>query len=214
MLKYIWINPVVAKMYASANIPLDAQLKEKGFLVVAGNPELAGVVKDKFVSACQQSTQPVLDTRCPLAISASKAQLNLEAYTIPDIHPILIHTAFDLYERYEIGETQNELHIVCPCTDLSHLGNQIAQSENKAQIYFYSWKDFAAQHGIELCSPVGCSPIPLGFFDQTELNVQKLTEGDEIIKELSNPNRFIEEKVHLVEMLWCKEGCHNGDGVR
>lgn len=55
------------------------------------------------------------------------------------------------------------------------------------------------------------SPIPPGFFDGLGLKTVSITGEKEIRNYLRNG---ISDEVQLVEMLFCNEGCHNGDGIR
>ena len=54
------------------------------------------------------------------------------------------------------------------------------------------------------------SPIPLGYFDSLEVKTKKLT-GRDNINGCFKGNLYFENDI--VEMLYCNNGCNNGDGV-
>ena len=54
------------------------------------------------------------------------------------------------------------------------------------------------------------SPIPPGFFDSLGLEMDSLTGRGPIEAYLSAGGRA---EARLVELLYCENGCHNGDGV-
>lgn len=54
------------------------------------------------------------------------------------------------------------------------------------------------------------SPIPPGFFRELGQRTMSLT-GRESIEQCVQDGSW--QRVRLVEMLYCRDGCHNGDGV-
>ena len=51
----------------------------------------------------------------------------------------------------------------------------------------------------------------LGFFEKLKLSTKSLTGEDEIREYFQSMQK---EKADLIEMLYCKGGCHKGDGIR
>ena len=77
---------------------------------------------------------------------------------------------------------------------------------------FVPWNKFVQSIGEEMKNiPPKKSPIPPGFFDGLGLNTASVTGEEDIRNYFRN---YVPDEVQLVEMLFCKEGCHNGDGIR
>ncbi|MFI3200216.1 MAG: hypothetical protein R3Y54_01645 [Eubacteriales bacterium] len=76
---------------------------------------------------------------------------------------------------------------------------------------FVSWKDFLQEEKATLELPtIPSSPIPLGFFDELSVKTKSLSTETEIRAYFHTEDV---RKVDLVELLYCKQGCHQGDGV-
>ncbi|MFD3156864.1 hypothetical protein ACFIJ5_08400 [Haloimpatiens sp. FM7330] len=201
---YIWINPVVEKMYKNDLDNLKNNLTEKGFIIVSTNGQIQKV-KNKFKNIILNSEKPVLDTRCPMAVDYVNKNIDTSKYNIPKIEPILIHTARDLYNSHVKDLEKDDLIITTPCKALKQLGKDIFK--NKQGIEFYTWLEFCSIFGIPTASKCNLSPIPLGFFRDISEN----------ILEISGENKFNEcfsqDSYDIIEMLYCSGGCNNGDGV-
>ena len=78
-------------------------------------------------------------------------------------------------------------------------------------VWFISWKKFIENIGEEPRRIViKDSPIPLGFFDDLGIKVDSISGEEEIKKYLLN---IKDKDARLIEMLYCENGCHNGDGI-
>ena len=200
---YIWINPVTAKMYRPE--VLHDFLDSHGYKRLETSTDWLTIVKEKYRTAVSQSPNTVMDVRCP-KIKDMLDEMGIQKYTVPDINPILIHCGQEVSEREDLLE--EEKIITTPCQALADMGNALALRNTR----FVSWRRFLEQLGEE---PAGIlpkeSPIPLGFFTELGLHTVSLSGEEEIRKYFANG---IPGEVQLIEMLFCKDGCHNGDGIR
>ena len=82
---------------------------------------------------------------------------------------------------------------------------------NLDDIRFLPWNRFLQELGDE---PEGIlpkeSPIPLGFFEELGLRTVSISGEENIRKHFEN---YVPGEVQLLELLYCKNGCHNGDGI-
>lgn len=202
-MKYIWINPVVEKMYNNSLENIKKVFKNKGVIVLSCDGKLEET-KEMFKKEIDTSNKTILDTRCPLALDYAKKVVLKSKYKIPSIEPILIHTARYLYDTY-IEDTNNEIVITTPCKALKDLGNKLFQNKNR--ITFFTWIDVCHLFNISLVKKCDTSPIPLGFFRDISNNILEIS-GKNSFKE-----DFIKQEYDVVEMLYCLGGCNNGDGV-
>ena len=203
MEKYIWLNPVVLKMYKQED--LNKTLENLGFQIVTCEENHLETVKNKYKDQFAGCSGLLCDNRCPKAISYVKAHYDHPSLEYSAIKPILIHSAEELANRFK--EEEVELYIITPCTDLRDLGIKLSLKNT----IFKTWTEFCKDHQIILPSiSAEKSPIPPGFFDNIS-NVVSLGSKDDI-------DRFFKESSleenQLIEMLYCQGGCHNGDGVR
>ena len=206
MEKYIWLNPVVLKMYDQEE--LTAALGSLGFQIVISEENHLQTVKNKYKEQYEGCKQLLCDNRCPKAISYVKAHYDHASLEYSTIKPILIHCAEELANKYKQHEAElYELYIITPCTDLRDLGNKLALKNT----IFQTWTEFCRDHQIILNSkPTETSPIPPGFFDNIP-NVVSLASKDDIDRYFQCAPK---QDKQLIEMLYCQGGCHNGDGVR
>ena len=202
-MKYILINQVVEKMYSE--IILHDFLTKNGFIKVHCNTNWADVVKSKYKNLLKDETKTVVDMRCPMAVEEIKKSGNTEGLIFHDIEPILIHCAREISQREDLMD--REKVIVTPCKSLAEYGNLLKLKDTK----FYSWLDFLKELNQDLsCKPLKMTPIPLGFFEDLNVKQVSLSSSKEI-NEFFKFNSF--EDIKLIEILYCDEGCHNGDGV-
>lgn len=201
---YIWINPVVDSMYEAE--VLNEFLARRGHKRLVTSGDWLTIVKEKYVKEVEQSQRPVIDVRCP-KIKHLLKEMGVDAdVTIPEIKPILIHCG-------EEGSRQEELIaeekiITTPCQALADMGNAL----NLEKTRFMTWNLFAQMLGDEPPHTLPKeSPIPPGFFEGVGLQTASVT-GEEEIR--SYFKMGAPKEVELVELLFCKEGCHNGDGIR
>lgn len=201
---YIWINPVTNSMYETEM--LNKFLHQHGYKRIHASGDWPAIVKEKYRLAVENLTHPVIDMRCP-KIRELLDELGITSdVTIPQIKPILIHCGKESGERKDLeGE---EKIITTPCQALADMGNALGLKDT----WFVPWNRFVERLGGGLeCIPLKASPIPPGFFTELGVKTVSITGEAEILSYFQNK---ISDEVQLVEMLFCKDGCHNGDGVR
>ena len=126
---------------------------------------------------------------------------------IPQIDPILIHCGIELANREDLKGKKKI--ITTPCESLATYGN----SKNLEDTMFVSWKEFIKNlnsHDKSMVRLLDESPIPPGYFDSLEAKVTSLSGEENIVSYFKNN---LHKKDDLVEMLYCTNGCNNGDGV-
>lgn len=205
-MNYIFINPVVDKMYHKEE--LCDVLKKNGYERVDITVDWHAFVKEKYKSALEEATMPLLDRRCPMAISHIEEQIQDKPVEVPFIEPILIHCAIELSTRESLKGKKKI--ITTPCESLAAHGNQL----NLEDTHFVSWKEFVKTLDGNLTlkdNSLDESPIPLGYFSSLEVKTDSLS-GKEMIEEYFMKERY--QGKDLVEMLYCDGGCNNGDGVK
>ncbi len=202
---YIFINPVVDKMYDKEE--LNQVLQKNGYERVTVTIDWHGIVKEKYKSAIDQSDHPLLDRRCPMAIDLAQEYVNSTEVTIPSIEPILIHCGMELAERESLKDKKKI--ITTPCESLAKQGNQLQLPDTT----FVSWKEFLKTLDHNLVTKEKAldeSPIPLGYFSSLNKKTDSLS-GKETIEEYFRQKQYQDKD--LVEMLYCDGGCNSGDGV-
>ena len=205
-MKYIFINPVVDKMYNKEE--LNDVLRKNGYERVDVTDDWHGIVREKYKSALDEVDMPLLDCRCPLSIEHVEKHIENKPVVVPSIEPILIHCGIELSTRETLKGT--EKIITTPCESLAAHGNRLQLQDT----HFVSWKEFYKTLNTNISvkeKALDESPIPLGYFSSLDANIESLS-GKEIIEEF-----FVQEKYKdkdLVEMLYCSGGCNNGDGVQ
>lgn len=201
---YIWISPVVDSMYEKDI--LNEFLNRHGYKRIDVSADWSAIVKEKYRLTVERAPYTVMDMRCP-KIKEMLEELDITSgVTIPKIHPILIHCAQEISRREDLLE--EEKVITTPCSALADMGNALGLKDTR----FVPWNRFVESLGGKLTDiELGKSPIPPGFF--TDLNIKTVSvTGEEAIRDYLK--KGISDDVQLVEMLFCKEGCHNGDGMR
>ena len=203
-MRYIWINPVTAGMYDTDM--LDNFLYLHGYQRVEASAHLPALVKEKYNTVLQTADSTVIDIRCPKVLDLLEGTPLAKTAVVPDIEPILIHCGRELSKRKELQG--KEKLITTPCQTLADLGNALQLPETT----FLPWNKFLDTLGGGLtASSLQESPIPLGFFDGLDCSILSLT-GEEEIRNCFSQNT--PPAADLLEILVCKNGCHNGDGVR
>lgn len=205
-MQYIFINPVVDKMYNKEE--LNDVLQKNGYERVYVTVDWHGLVKEKYKSALEEAKLPLVDRRCPLAIEQVRKQIEKEAVVIPPIEPILIHCAIELSMRDTLKGKKKI--ITTPCESLASHGNQLQLEDT----FFVSWKEFLKTldtNPVVKEKSLEESPIPLGYFSSLEVKIESLS-GKETIEEYFKEERY--KGKDLIEMLYCSGGCNNGDGVQ
>lgn len=202
---YIFINPVVGNMYEKEE--LDKLLINNGYSRVEVENDWHKIVKEKYDEVLKSTKKTILDRRCPLAIDTINEYVDDKDALIPQIDPILIHCGIELSNREDLKDKKKI--ITTPCESLATYGN----SKNLENTTFISWKEFIKDLNINesvKAKSLNASPIPLGYFDSLDANVMSLSGKDNIKSYIKNG---LYKENDLVEMLYCTNGCNNGDGV-
>ena len=203
MKKMVWLNPVVKNIYDFA--ALKEILQNKGFSVVECEKDHVNSVKNAYKNALAQK-ELIYDSRCPRAVNFIRANFKEQADLISNLNPILIESALELSAKLKEDE---RLYVTTPCEDLAELGREL----NLARTTFLTWKSFREQNEINLeMKRLGASPIPPGFF--TNLGVKTISLGSKEKIQNALSYKFSELKNYqIIELLYCENGCHNGDGL-
>lgn len=203
MKKFVWLNPVVKSVYNAKE--LGELLKNKGFDVVSCRLDHIKIVKTAYKNELKFKNL-ILDSRCPRAVNFIRSNFTDCAYEISYQNPILIESALELSANLK---TDEHLFITTPCEDLALLGRRL----NLAQTTFLTWKDFKELNEINLpTSKINLSPIPIGFFENLGVKTISLNGKEEIQNAFSY--KFSElKRYQIIELLYCENGCHNGDGL-
>ena len=203
MKKLVWLNPVVKSIYELA--ALKKSLQDKGFSVMECEKDHANSVKNAYKNALAQK-ELIFDSRCPRAVNFIRANFKEQAALISNLNPILIESALELSAKLKEDEW---LYVTTPCEDLAELGRGL----NLARTTFLTWKSFKEQNEINLeTKKLEASPVPPGFF--TNLGVKTLSLGNKEKIQNALSYKFSELKNYrIVELLYCENGCHNGDGL-
>ncbi len=209
MSKYIWVNPVAEKMYGCEVHRIKEHLENKGYIFAGCDPQLEYVEK-QYVEYSKDKSKIILDCRCPETINLLKNEGMLDGFEVPMIEPILIRTSRVLYDKY-VKNSEDILIITCPCTQLRDHGRKLF--EDNDNIIFYTWKEFIESQGMHSHGQIDESPIPLGFFRKSFEEVLELSGKEIILSEIKNIKGHKIRKYDIVEMLYCNEGCNNGDGL-
>lgn len=203
MKKVVWLNPVVKNIYDFA--ALKEILQNKGFIVVECEKDHVNSVKNAYKNALAQK-ELIYDSRCPRAVNFIRANFKEQAALISNLNPILIESALELSSKLKEDEW---LYVTTPCEDLAELGREL----NLARTTFLTWKSFREQNAINLkMRNIEQSPVPPGFFTNLGVKTISLSSKEKIENALSY--KFSELKNYqIIELLYCENGCHNGDGL-
>lgn len=202
----IWINPVTAAMYEPKQ--LNAFLQKHGYRQYVSTTDWAETVRRKYKVLVDKVSGTVMDMRCPKikALLDIHGMKNDDDIIIPDIHPILIHYAKEASLKAYME--QKEIVITTPCQPLADMGNDM----KLFGIRFIAWNRFLMEIGEEPDRKIiKESPIPPGFFDNLNVKTVSVSGEDEIREYLTH---FTSRQDRLAELLYCPNGCHNGDGIR
>ncbi len=199
---YILINPVTASMYDMRL--LSEFLAGRGFTPVSCRTDWIRLVREKYADAAACAAKPLVDMRCPEAVAFVRGSFPGAPVLYPDIEPILLHCAREIAARF--GD-KDAVTVTTPCRALADYGNAIGLKNTQ----FVAWSTFARQTGCRLPSVhLAQSPIPPGFFSRTGDRVRSVS-GKACIGRFFAEGRY--EGARIVEMLFCPDGCNNGDGV-
>ena len=203
MKKVVWLNPVVKNIYDFA--ALKEILQDKGFSVAECEKDHVKSVKNAYKNALTQS-ELIYDSRCPRAVNFIRANFKEQADLISNLNPILIESVLELSAKLKEDEW---LYVTTPCEDLAELGRGL----NLARTTFLTWRSFREQNAINLkMRSIEQSPVPPGFFTNLGVKTLSLSSKEKIENALSY--KFSELKNYqIIELLYCENGCHNGDGL-
>lgn len=221
---YLWINPVSERMVSEQN--LERILTDHQLTQVRCRENWGGIVLKQYAELMEHADGTVADARCPEAVNLIEhynEEKNL-SIQVADIEPILIHCARELSARADLAD--GEKIITTPCRILAEQGNALELPRTR----FVSWKDFLMELGETLEPAPEASPIPPGFFTELSVPVVSLSGRDEIEEYLEKRSKALETEAEnretdnaadrsdhnplLLELLYCRHGCHMGDGVR
>lgn len=201
-MQYVFINPVTALMYSEKE--LTDQLNRAGYTPVSCNVVWRDVVRERYRQLIESDANIWADARCPRAVELVKKS-GTNAIKVAPIEPILISCARELDERDDLRD--DDIVITTPCGALADAGNALRLTHTS----FMTWSEFSRRAQIELVpQALSSCPVPPGFFDELPCRVVSVTGSADINRLL---DRVPEPDVRLIEMLYCPEGCHNGDGV-
>lgn len=210
-LHYVWLNPVIGAMAGTQYPLLLHQLRKLGFHPVQATA--AGAWVHQAYRNLALGTPPLLiDARCPEVVRLVENDFPALLPYIAPIQPILLRCAAELYERYVAPSPQTaQLTMVTPCHILAEQGRM----EFGEKIFFATWQAFAAEHDLRAnYARPNASPIPPGFFRNLPLPVTEASGAAPIRELLQSVEAYPEQfRQHVLELLFCPDGCHNGDGL-
>lgn len=212
-MRYLWINPVSAGMCEEDS--LNCFLKRHDLTRVECQGDWGRAVWKKYEASLRRGVT-VADARCPEAVrlleemrNEPENKMGMEHLKIAPIEPILLHCARELSSRPDLAD--GEKIITTPCQSLAVLGNSLGLENTR----FIAWNRLA---GDEVhIRPLKDSPIPPGYFD----GICREDGQAARVTSVSSPEKiraYVEsgswKQADLLEFLYCKDGCHHGDGVQ
>lgn len=201
-MNFVLINPVSKNMYDEQELKIF--ISAKGFEIVACKTDWLREVINKYRQKILATNKTVIDMRCPFAVQVVKNSFPNLDVGYPSIEPILIHCAREISQGYA---DRGKIFITTPCTSLAEYGNALKLKNT----VFVTWNDFAQKLGCYLKKTIlNKSPIPPGFFAPLKVSTKSVTGSLEIKRFFESESVF---DYKLIEMLYCKHGCNNGDGV-
>lgn len=209
--KYIWLNPIVEAMLRENWFAVEKLLEERGYTIVtctSGAPRVREAYQYHVKKAIKK---PVIDARCPMIIERIGEKYPQLVENIAPIPPILVACTEDLYIRYiEPDPKAATLTVITPCILLAEKGILVFGEK----VCFITWIQFAKEMGLGDYPQLQESPVPPGFFNGLNLSVLEASGNRRIesILELACAG-LLPEEIMLLELLYCEEGCHRGDGV-
>ena len=178
-------------------------LKAHGLTRVVCRENWGGIVLQKYRELLEHTEGTFADARCPAAVSLVRS-LQPEI-RIADIEPILIHCARELAGRPDLADGKKI--ITTPCRILADMGNRLELKDT----HFVPWNRFLQELGEPAAPAPAASPIPPGFFKDLPFPVVSRS-GRPAIESYVTGNEWHDAR--LIELLYCVQGCHRGDGVR
>lgn len=239
---YLWINPVSERMVSEQ--ALKRILTEHQLTQVRCREDWGAMVLEKYKERMEQANGTVADARCPEAVNLIERYNEEENLSIQvaDIEPILIHCARELSARSDLADGGKI--ITTPCRILAEKGNALELPRTRFVSWkdFLSELGETLESAPE-ASPIppgfftGLSVPVLSLSGQEAIEAylqnaamseaQKTadrmmagiagvgnqdTESGE--RKLKEDTAGTERSPLLLELLYCRQGCHMGDGVR
>lgn len=204
--RFVWLNPVIGTMLGPELSNLEKCLKKLGVTPVQ-IPNLGWVVLEKYQAKLGQGL--LIDARCPEAVNLIEKSFPELVQYIAEIEPILIHGARYLAQKY-LRNPKDELVMVTPCTSFSErYGEKFSPN-----ISFIPWNIFVETvTGWKTSQEPETTPVPLGFFNSLSAQVFEATGEEEIQTLLSEKPWEGAKGPILIELLYCPNGCHSGNGM-
>lgn len=199
----IFLNPVVKNLYSES--VLQAYIHACGYHEVCCAKNWAEEVLQKYQTELNAVSGIIVDMRCPEAVDHFRLLSPEKDLVYPDIPPILLHCAAELSRSFP----GDDILIITPCQALAAQG----ESLGLPNLSFMPWQAFLRmqeEKGIRApaAGKLSESPVPPGFFQGICEHVFLMT-GE---KAFHAPPQ-IPSGTRLIEMLYCENGCHHGDGV-
>jgi iron only hydrogenase large subunit-like protein len=149
--------------------------------------------------------RPVIDGRCPKIKELIHKEFPRFAKHIAPIDSILITNA-----RRQANMARENAVIVAPC---SYFELKKIEAPSAFFLAIGTWKEFKEKIDFHpKQKKLKKSPVPLGFFNEPlfgNLKVYSASGAKRCRKLLRN----CPVDAELLELLWCKNGCRNGDGL-
>lgn len=120
---------------------------------------------------------------------------------------IVLQKYRELLEHADGTFADGEKIITTPCRILADMGNKLELKDT----HFVPWNRFLATLGEPMEPAPDASPIPPGFFKDLPFPVVSKS-GRPAIESYVTGNDWKNAK--LIELLYCVQGCHRGDGVQ
>lgn len=201
-MRYVFINPVTALMYEPE--ALNRQLERAGYRRIECRAVWKGIVKARYGKLIGELNCMIADARCPAAVDMLRA-LQPEGMCIAPLEPILLCCARELSTRDDLAD--GDKVITSPCSALADAGNALSLPRTR----FATWREFARDANISI-EPRALSecPVPPGFFDGLPCTVLSATGREQILRLVAQAPKH---GAGIAELLYCRGGCHNGDGV-
>lgn len=211
---YVLLNPMIAKMAQKAYPALLEIIKDKGYIPLECVGGDKSVLEEYGQLLLKTGKRPVIDSRCPTIVKMVREKFPDAAEHLAPIRPILVACIQDLYESYIKPDLKSaSLTVVTPCLAMNGYAAELCGDK----IRFVTWRQFASEVGLHQgCPRSSSSPIPLGFFDALGVRIKKAS-GEiptlNLLHGLFDSNRGQEQGIDLLELLYCEDGCCNGDGL-
>ena len=239
-LTYLWINPVSERMISEQN--LERILTEHHLTQVRCCKDWCSSVKKQYENLMNHANGMVADARCPEAVNLIERYKEEKGVPIQvaDIEPILIHCARELSARSDLAD--GDKIITTPCRILAEQGNalelprtrfvswkdflaELGETPEDAPEASPIPPGFFADLKVPVVSLSGREEIETYLEQSGEAVAGGLSEGEaagQKAERESERRKKVSDSGYgktnrdplLLELLYCSQGCHMGDGVR